>query len=228
MARISLVRRIEEPQFAKIIAKELNKQRKAVLAEVKKDLPQMDELFWEEHRESMTAAIIPTLVGIYDRAVGTTLGNTPMKQEPIGDLASRAVRWARQYAGELTRGITRTTQRVVRDSVATFISTPGMTTGDLTDMLSTTFGAARAQTIAVTEFTRAHFEGTREAADEARRVGFQMVGIWLTAADELVCPICAPLEGVKETSGTWIHPDGEAYRPPAHPNCRCDIAYELI
>lgn len=222
MARISLVRRIEEPQFAKIIAKELNKQRIAVIKEVNKDLPQLDALFWEEQRESMIAAVMPPLIGIYDRSVGAVLSLTPMKQGLIGNLASRAVRWAKQYAGELVRGITRTTQRTVRDAVADFISTPGLTVSDLKDMLSTTFGASRARTIAVTEFTRAHFEGTREAAEEIRKVGFEMIGIWRTAVDDRVCPICAPLEGVREVGGTW-----SGYQPPAHPNCRCDIAYEL-
>ena len=220
MARISLVRRIEEARFSKAISGELNKQRIAVLKEVSKDLPQMDALFWEEHRESMIAAIVPILVEIYDKSVGAVL---TIKQELIGDLASRAIRWARAYAGDLVRGITRTTQRAVREAVATFISTPGLTVRDLREMLSTTFGSSRAQTIAVTEFTRAHFEGTREAAEEIRKVGFEMVGIWRTAVDDRVCPICGPLEGVREVGGTW-----GGYRPPAHPNCRCDIAYELV
>ena len=228
MARLSLVRQIEEPQFAKVIAREFGKQRKAVLDEMKKELPQMDALFWETHTESMIAAILPILVDIYDRSVSATVRSTPIKGDPIGDLASRAVRWARMYAGELTRGIATTTQRAVREAVATFISTPGMVIRDLTDMLSTTFSASRAQTIAVTEFTRAHYEGTREAAEEIRRVGFQLVGIWRTAVDDRVCPICGPLEGLKETtpgSGTW---GPEGIHPPAHPNCRCDIGYEMI
>lgn len=220
MARVSLDRVVMEARFALLVSREFNKQRIAVLEEVAKDLPQIDSLFWEEHRESMVAAVIPPLIDIYDQSVGAVL---TIKADPIGDLASRAFRWARVYAGDLVRGITRTSQRVVGDAVSTYISTPGLSLSDLKDMLSTTFGPSRAQTIAVTEFTRAHFEGTREAADEIRRVGFEMVGIWRTAVDDRVCPICGPLEGLREVSGTW-----GGYRPPAHPNCRCDIAYELV
>jgi len=224
MARIPLARQVEEAQLARIIAKELNKQRIAVLKEVSKDIPQMDELFWEGHRESMIAAVIPPLVGIYDRAVGVTV-----KQEPIGDLASRSIRWSRQYAGELVRGITQTTRRAVSAAVATLASTPGMTIRDLRDMLATTFGAPRAQLIAVTETTRAIFEG---GAEGAAAMPVQRIGIWTTIMDDRVCPICAPLEGVRETaskSKQWISPDdGQVYRPPAHPNCRCEIVYEFL
>lgn len=221
MARVPLKHRVEEPLIASAVSKQFGKQRRAVLAEIRKDVPQMDDLFWEEHRESMIAALTPILIGIYDRSVRVTLS---AKQELIGELATRAIRWAKQYAGELVRGLTNTTQRAVREAVATFISTPGMTVQDLRDMLSFTFSPARAQMIAATETTRAFYEGGKEAAEELRRLGFDPVGVWETARDERVCPICAPLDGLRENpSGGW-GPNSE--RPPAHPNCRCGIGYE--
>lgn len=223
MARVPLVRRVEEALFAKVVSKHLSKQRRAVLAEIRKDVPQMDELFWEQHREAMIADLTPILVDIYDKSVGVTVGQ--IKQEFIGELATRAVRWARQYAGELVRGLTNTTQRAVREAVATFISTPGMTFTDLKDMLSQTFSPGRAEMIAVTETTRAFYEGGKEAVEEIRRVGFDMVGIWRTAVDDRVCPICSPLEGLQENPSGGFGPQN--LTPPAHPRCRCDIAYEL-
>jgi hypothetical protein len=41
---------------------------------------------------------------------------------------------------------------------------------------------------------------------------------WTTAADDKVCPICAPYAG-----RVWPETDGPS--PPLHPNCRCTRAY---
>jgi hypothetical protein len=38
--------------------------------------------------------------------------------------------------------------------------------------------------------------------------------VWRTAADERVCPVCGPLDGME-----W--PSDVGPQPPAHPNCRC-------
>lgn len=43
--------------------------------------------------------------------------------------------------------------------------------------------------------------------------------IWRTSRDERVCPICAPLHGVKAKIGKLF--DGEHDGPPAHVSCRC-------
>ncbi len=47
---------------------------------------------------------------------------------------------------------------------------------------------------------------------------------WHTAEDELVCPICGPLDGRIVDAGESFGVDGEGepiYNEPAHPNCRC-------
>ena len=73
----------------------------------------------------------------------------------------------------------------------------------------------RAKTLARTEVIAAHAEGQLDAFE---RLGVKEVGIkaeWSTAGDDLVCPMCSPLEGVvmtiKEARGLI----------PRHPNCRC-------
>jgi SPP1 gp7 family putative phage head morphogenesis protein len=73
----------------------------------------------------------------------------------------------------------------------------------------------RAKALARTEIVRAHAEGQLDAFE---RLGVKEVGIlaeWSTAGDDLVCPMCGPLEGVvmtiKEARGSL----------PRHPNCRC-------
>jgi SPP1 gp7 family putative phage head morphogenesis protein len=73
----------------------------------------------------------------------------------------------------------------------------------------------RALRIARTETIYAHAEGQ---LDSFEKLGIEEVGImaeWSTAGDDLVCPLCLPLEGVimtiKEARGII----------PRHPNCRC-------
>jgi SPP1 gp7 family putative phage head morphogenesis protein len=79
----------------------------------------------------------------------------------------------------------------------------------------TKLGRTRANTIARTEVIRAHAEGQ---LDSFVKLGVDKVGVMAelsTAGDDLVCPICMPLEGIvltiKEARGTI----------PRHPNCRC-------
>ena len=76
----------------------------------------------------------------------------------------------------------------------------------------------RARVIAQTETTRVFAE--------SRRLLFKQAGLkrirWRTANDELVCPICAPLNGKTGRLDGVNHPrEGRSYLPPAHVNCRC-------
>jgi hypothetical protein len=112
------------------------------------------------------------------------------------------------------------------------------------------FSRSRAEAIAQTEVTRAYAWGNRQAWRESGVVsGMQ----WVTANDERVCPICAPLGGLRfgdtaepsdiddqkrrgvkvDLNAPFVHPGGrgaagkfkgeEFDLPPAHPRCRCSV-----
>jgi hypothetical protein len=94
----------------------------------------------------------------------------------------------------------------------------------------------RAMTIARTELASAYNQGAYLATLDAQEKGY--IGdcrkIWLTAADELVCDICAGLDGKPvnlkgkfkiSVKGKF---KGAIDLPPAHPRCRCAVAYEEI
>ena len=49
---------------------------------------------------------------------------------------------------------------------------------------------------------------------------------WLTADDERVCPVCGSVDGDKVGMHEKFSNGHDL--PPAHPNCRCGIAYEEI
>jgi SPP1 gp7 family putative phage head morphogenesis protein len=76
-------------------------------------------------------------------------------------------------------------------------------------------GITRARTIARTETIRAHADGQLDAL---KQLGVEEVGVmveWSTAGDDLVCPLCADLNGI-------VMKINEAYAIiPRHPNCRC-------
>jgi len=74
-------------------------------------------------------------------------------------------------------------------------------------------GITRARAMARTETVNAFVRG---AELRYTRAGIETLE-WLTARDERVCPICAPLDG-KRFAVKSNHP-----RPAIHVNCRCDI-----
>lgn len=132
---------------------------------------------------------------------------------------SAASDWAAQYAGSLEEGLTATTQQVVQRAVSTYLQTPGMTRGQLQLLLKGAFGARRAETIAITEITRAAAQGARIYQQELSSAGLTFDRIWQTNDDAGVCPVCSPLDGKAEAAWSGDHPDG----PPAHARCRCFV-----
>jgi hypothetical protein len=53
--------------------------------------------------------------------------------------------------------------------------------------------------------------------------------VWITANDEKVCSICGPLDGMSAPVGEkFTTESGKVWTPPAHVNCRCDVALDLI
>ena len=127
----------------------------------------------------------------------------------------QAADWASRHSGELITGINRTTRARVQTAVSDWFMNAD-TLPDLRRELTPIFGERRAQTIAQTE--------TTQAAAEGAEIAFRASGVverwtWATAADERVCPICAPLEGVTVTMGEEFAPG--ITKPYAHVNCRC-------
>lgn len=133
----------------------------------------------------------------------------------VAEINAAALEWARKYTFELVKGIDRTTRKVLQRAVSQFIETPGMTVGQLTDLVSAAVGDARAANVAITELTRAYSQGTAVYQEMLKEAGVNMRKVWNTSNDELVCPICGPLN--QQAEDRWE----DVGAPPAHPNCRC-------
>lgn len=94
---------------------------------------------------------------------------------------------------------------------------------ELINELTPIFGRARAERIAVTEVSRVFAQSELFAARANPDIVYLQ---WLTAEDELVCPICGPranqVVGKKE-DGFRAASDSILGYPPAHVNCRCSV-----
>ncbi len=159
-------------------------------------------------------------------AIAATIGAAEMAIEWEG-VNTAATQWAAQYVGDLITAINATTLKRVRAEVAAFTQSKEAMPALIERLTSPTgpFGAKRAQVIAVTETTRAYAEGNSAAWAASDVVKGRQ---WNTARDELVCPICAPLNGQLAATGAAFNFDGaDVPNPPAHPHCRCFITPAL-
>lgn len=87
----------------------------------------------------------------------------------------------------------------------------------------------RARTVARTETLRALQEGQRQSFSQAVEQGVLLPNRtrrqWVTAADERVCPVCAPMDGQLTTlDEPWSTSVGPVQTPTdTHPQCRCSV-----
>jgi len=212
----------DELELIRLLARLLGRQLDSVIKMVGLARRPIDPSFWNEEVQRMAPP------------VGDALGNSAFHaaQEWVARyqvaprfeaLEQSIFKWADDYGFDLVKGINDTNRQLIADALKKFIDDPDMKVRDFRDLLSRPMGYSpyRAQMIGVTETTRAYYQGGKVMADEVRAAG--------EIAHE--CPICWPLHGARETSPgsqLWQYPDGgTSGPPPAHPNCRCSIGYEV-
>ena len=206
-----------ERRLARQLGK-LNRVHLARLIEYLGDPPKVENVpaaFWDEAGIEQVRVLGPFLEDIYVQSALEL-----MNSQPIGvDWAvvnQAAVDWARDYTFSLVQDITDSKRRALQSTVSAYYER-GQTVGELTNRLSGVFGPVDAERIAVTEITRAASEGKRAIGRELNKQGVQMIPVWQTNNDSLVCSICGPRHDKEITDGMY---------PPAHPRCRCWYGYE--
>lgn len=166
----------------------------------------------DEVDAALAGALTPVVTRMLEQAALSGVAQAQMELGGIvvdwGLVNRDALTWARDYAGELVRGLNATTRDVLRQEIAAWIES-GEPLDVLARRLAPMFGELRGRVIAETEVTRAFAEGQHQA--------FQRAGVerwtWHTANDERVCDVCQPRDGVTYPM--------DAERPPAHVRCRC-------
>ncbi len=188
---------------------------------------------WQAFMAELRKAIQPELTALMTQTALRTSGSVGVGFDP-GIINLDAARWARQYTYELVTRLTDTTKQLVSEVIATYIETPGLTHGDIVQLLEPAFGPVRAEMIATTEATRAYSQATNETQKLVNESGLPMIRHWQTNNDEKVCGICGPLNDAPEDKWQEIL-DKEDIKldidimngPPAHVNCRCALGLDI-
>ena len=137
---------------------------------------------------------------------------------------TQAADWARGYTLQWLADLDKVTRKALISRLATFIETSGYTIADVMSGLVPMFGEDRALRIATTEITRIFGESEQIAgmALKEEYPDVRVVKEWFTNMDDLVCPICGPLQNnIVEVSHAFHSIVGGIMSPPAHVNCRC-------
>lgn len=169
-------------------------------------------------QEINTAALALLLLMYLDAFDG--MGKAFRQVSPSRSTAERnADDWATARARQVSRQWRENTQNGLNGLGR--LNTPAEVSG----RLDTIFGEGRASTIATTETTGAISAGEADFAGQVLEMeGDVMFATWQTEEDARVCPVCAPLNDKPQTDWDGDFPTG----PPAHPNCRCYLVYELM
>ena len=96
--------------------------------------------------------------------------------------------------------------------------------------------AFRANNIARTETIRAANAGQQalwnQMIQQRILIPEEMRRVWIVTRDDRLCPICEPIPGLNVggvgMDENFITPVGELPHPPAHPQCRCDMALRRV
>ena len=200
------------------------RMRSKILALLEKYLPAFTTIIYnngqpsyEEMMAELRLVLAPEIAAIVTEQ-GLTAAAEVGVEFDSAVVNTEAAEWARKYTYDLITGLEDTTRKLVQSAMTTYVETPGMTRGQLEDLLRPGFNDVRASMIAVTETTRAYAQAQNQYQKLIKEdTGIHMERVWQTNNDELVCPICGPLHGLGEAEWADMFPEG----PPAHVNCRC-------
>lgn len=207
-----------ERRLARVLSKDLRDELDKLMGYLgdPPDLANVPFDYWQSGWKDIQKDAEPILVDAYidaamDQSEGIGIGID------WGLINNEAANWARTSLSDLLQKMYQTTYEGVNETVPRFY-VEQWTIDDLRSRLERWHSPRRAELIATTETTRAMVEGERAAVEQMRaETGIEFVPVWLTANDELVCPFCGPRHNKEITDDMY---------PPAHPRCRCMVAYE--
>lgn len=181
---------------------------------------------WEDLAANWIEATIPELAQYQAARYNFYVNMRFLNEQVLRYVQERYIPSLIRLTGDMS--IVNSTRSQVRDIISRWQQGElpgGLGLPDLQQALAALFAPERARVIAVTEATRVYARGNQLAWLNAYKEPEleQAWGIvamrWNTAADELVCPICRPLNGRQALlNQEFPVPDGI---PPAHVGCRC-------
>ena len=184
------------------------------------DLSKVPYAYWQSGWKDIQRDVEPILVDTFISQAESLMNSVGIGSD-WAHFNEIAADWGRAYSYNLVTGMEGTTrsalEKLLQKNVPGYFE-EGLTSKELARRLEPQFGVVRSEMIAVTETTRAAVEGERAYVQElVKETGREMIPIWLTANDDRVCVICGPKNEKPITDGQF---------PPAHPRCRCGVAWE--
>jgi hypothetical protein len=178
--------------------------------------------FWHEEKKKLRDVILPLFLLAMTIRMEETAGIPELPYIDFDTFMGSAQSWASNYVYDLVSGITNKTQLSLQSAFASFFS-GGIGEAELRSRIAYWFSPYRAETIAITEVTRAVQSGMDYIFGTIlqKYPGFGLEETWKTAGDERVCELCSPLDGTPK-GVLWFSP------PPLHPRCRCEREIKLI
>ena len=216
-----------QKKLARVVGEQLGRQQARVNRRLLEPVILTDE-YWTGETSYMRPPIARELEIIAGHSAEEHIELPVFAELDLEDVSEDISEWVESYSFDLITGINDRTRSRVAQAIEEFHTTEGMTRGELEEMLVPSFGPNRASMIAVTETTTAYYEGGKATIERAEALGIEVVHLWNTNNDSLVCEICGPLNRTAQ----YGYPKGEyeygwEYGPPAHPRCRCWVTYEL-
>lgn len=149
-----------------------------------------------------------------------------------------ATQFMETRSSSLVSGISDTTRNQLR-SVLASARQDGLSSEQTAKMLAASFPQFatassighvenRAHLIAVTEMADAYGAGTQEAVERLAALGAAFKKEWLAVGGGKTCPLCARNEDAGELDIDAVFPASQTIRAPAHPACRCTVAYRPV
>lgn len=235
-------RRQHEQALLLALAPVLIRQRERVV------LARSDREPFADFQRELQQAMMPTLTSVYMQSATQLVTSADDElpedsQRPLGFAFFQDARtWAAgllalllpeliQITVERIANARRATAAELADLGAEFTALDRDTRNEveartLRQNMGSAFGTERATTIAITEVTRANTAGETGALQRvAQQTPVVAVATWITADDELVCPICGPNHLQHERVWREQFPKGPS---STHPRCRCDIRYKFF
>jgi SPP1 gp7 family putative phage head morphogenesis protein len=184
--------------------------------------------FWRREYDDALREVSPIVIAIYTQASIQAAQQLPPFAQILIDWDTYnqyALDWLSTWGRNYLSGITQTSSKQVMRAIEDWVKA-GEHLDKLTEhigrILEPIYADHRARQIAVTETTRIYAEGNLAAW---RASGVVTHKRWMTGRDELVCPYCAPLDGMVvelDSNGFTTEIGGLGVTaPPLHPNCRC-------
>ena len=208
-----------ERKLARVLSKGLQEELAKLLGYLgdPPDLGRVPFEYWQNGWRSIQKDIEPILMDVFIQQAGAIIDTVGIGVD-WAQINSTAMNWSRTYTEDLLQKMFSKTYVHVGENVAEYYK-QGWDLRQLRErLIASDYSPRRAQMIAVTEANRAAVEGERATVKELSAItGKEMIPIWMTANDETVCPFCGPEHG-QEIKGNNF--------PPAHPNCRCGVAWD--